>query len=173
MVCFIPEPASERIHKRAAAANTAVIAEVWRYSGWKIRYTEIQHAAASATKSTSTPTGRARVPVGRRARQRSAIHTAAPTEKKIAKPAVTASVGHRLMGGTRHPNSGTDWDRAGRIGMLKWALIFFLVSLVAGFFGFTGVASGARTIAKVLFFIAIVIFIIVLVFGVMLGKLVF
>ena len=57
--------------------------------------------------------------------------------------------------------------------MLKWALIFFVVSLIAGFFGFTGVASGAKTIAKVLFFVAIVIFLIVLVFGVFLGKLVF
>ena len=57
--------------------------------------------------------------------------------------------------------------------MLKWALIFFVVSLVAGFFGFTGVASGAMTIAKVLFFIAIVIFLIVLIFGVFLGTLVF
>lgn len=57
--------------------------------------------------------------------------------------------------------------------MLKWAIIFFLISLVAGFFGFTGVASGARTIAKVLFFIAVAIFLIVLVFGVMLGVLVF
>jgi uncharacterized membrane protein YtjA (UPF0391 family) len=57
--------------------------------------------------------------------------------------------------------------------MIKWAIIFFLISVVAGFFGFTGVASGARTIAKWLFGIALVIFIIVLVFGVMLGKLVF
>ena len=57
--------------------------------------------------------------------------------------------------------------------MIKWAIIFFLVSVVAGFFGFTGVAGGARTIAKVLFFIALVIFLIVLIFGVMLGKLVF
>ena len=57
--------------------------------------------------------------------------------------------------------------------MLKWALIFFVVSLIAGFFGFTGVASGAKSIAKVLFFIAIVIFLIVLVFGVFLGTLVF
>jgi uncharacterized membrane protein YtjA (UPF0391 family) len=57
--------------------------------------------------------------------------------------------------------------------MLKWAIIFFVVSLVAGFFGFTGVASTARTIAKVLFFIALAIFLIVLVFGVILGKLVF
>ncbi len=57
--------------------------------------------------------------------------------------------------------------------MLKWAIIFFIVSLVAGFFGFTGVASGARSIAKVLFFIALAIFLVVLIFGVMLGTLVF
>jgi uncharacterized membrane protein YtjA (UPF0391 family) len=57
--------------------------------------------------------------------------------------------------------------------MLKWALIFFVISLVAGYFGFTGVASSTRTIAKVLFFIALLIFLVVLIFGVMLGMLVF
>ena len=57
--------------------------------------------------------------------------------------------------------------------MLKWAIIFFVVSVIAGYFGFTGVASTARTIAKVLFFIALAIFLIVLIFGVMLGMLVF
>ena len=57
--------------------------------------------------------------------------------------------------------------------MLKWPLIFFVISLIAGFFGFTGVASGAKSIAKVLFFIAIIVFLIVLVFGVFLGTLVF
>lgn len=57
--------------------------------------------------------------------------------------------------------------------MLKWALIFFLISVVAGYFGFTGVASTTRKIAKVLFFIFLAIFLIVLVFGVMLGMLVF
>lgn len=57
--------------------------------------------------------------------------------------------------------------------MIKWAIIFFVVSLIAGFFGFTGVAAGFRTIAKVLFFVAIAIFLIILVFGVFLGKLVF
>jgi uncharacterized membrane protein YtjA (UPF0391 family) len=57
--------------------------------------------------------------------------------------------------------------------MLKWAVIFFLVSLAAGYFGFTGVASGARSIAKVLFFIAIAIFLVILIFGVFLGVLVF
>ncbi len=57
--------------------------------------------------------------------------------------------------------------------MLKWAIIFFIISLVAGYFGFSGVASKSRSIAKVLFAIALVIFLIVLVFGVMLGMLVF
>ena len=37
--------------------------------------------------------------------------------------------------------------------MLKWAIIFAVISLVAGVFGFTGVAAGAAGIAKVLFFI--------------------
>lgn len=57
--------------------------------------------------------------------------------------------------------------------MLKWALIFFAISLIAGFFGFTGVASGARSIAKVLFFVALAIFLVVLIFGVFLGVLAF
>lgn len=57
--------------------------------------------------------------------------------------------------------------------MLKWAIIFFIISLIAGFFGFTGVASGTRSVAKVLFFIALAIFLIVVVFGLMLGVLVF
>jgi uncharacterized membrane protein YtjA (UPF0391 family) len=57
--------------------------------------------------------------------------------------------------------------------VLKWAVIFFIISLVAGLFGFTNIASGARTVAKVLFFIALAIFLVILVFGVMLGMLVF
>ena len=57
--------------------------------------------------------------------------------------------------------------------MIKWAIIFFVISVIAGFFGFTGVASGARRIAKVLFFLAVIAFLVVLVFGVMLGKLLF
>jgi len=57
--------------------------------------------------------------------------------------------------------------------MLKWAIIFFVISVVAGYFGFTGVASTTRTLAKVFFFIALAGFLVVLVFGVMLGMLVF
>ena len=56
--------------------------------------------------------------------------------------------------------------------MLKLAIIFFVISLLAGFFGFTNVAIGAKSIAKVLFFIALAIFLVVLIFGVLLGVLV-
>jgi uncharacterized membrane protein YtjA (UPF0391 family) len=54
--------------------------------------------------------------------------------------------------------------------MLKWALIFFLVSIVAGLFGFTNIAAGAATIARVLFFIAIVIMIVFLILALVAGS---
>ena len=57
--------------------------------------------------------------------------------------------------------------------MLKLAIIFFIISLIAGFFGFTNIAAGAKGIAKILFYVALVIFLVVLVFGVLLGVMVF
>lgn len=57
--------------------------------------------------------------------------------------------------------------------MLKWALIFFVISLVAGFLGFTNVAAGAAGISRILFFMALAVFLIVLIFGVLLGVLFF
>ena len=38
------------------------------------------------------------------------------------------------------------------MGLLKWALIRLLISLVAGAFGYTGLARGAAQISKILFF---------------------
>ena len=49
--------------------------------------------------------------------------------------------------------------------MLKWAAIFFVISIVAALFGFTGIAAGAAQIAKVLFFIFLAIFITLLILG--------
>ena len=49
--------------------------------------------------------------------------------------------------------------------MLYWAIVFFVVSVVAALFGFTGIAIATATIAKFLFFIFVVVFIICLVFG--------
>lgn len=57
--------------------------------------------------------------------------------------------------------------------MLKWALIFLVVSLVAGALGFTGVASGARTVAKILFGLFLLAFIILLLVAWGAGELIF
>ncbi len=57
--------------------------------------------------------------------------------------------------------------------MLKWALIFLVVSLVAGALGFTGVASGAKTIAKILFGLFLLGFIILVLLAWGAGELLF
>lgn len=44
--------------------------------------------------------------------------------------------------------------------LLTWAIVAFVISIIAGALGFTGVARGAATIAKVLFGIFLVIAII-------------
>jgi uncharacterized membrane protein YtjA (UPF0391 family) len=49
--------------------------------------------------------------------------------------------------------------------MLRWAAIFFVISIVAALFGFSGIAEGAAEIAKVLFYIFVAIFVIFLVLG--------
>jgi len=51
--------------------------------------------------------------------------------------------------------------------MLRYALIFLVVAIVAGMFGFTGISQAASDIARVLFFIFIVLFAVSLIFGLM------
>jgi uncharacterized membrane protein YtjA (UPF0391 family) len=43
--------------------------------------------------------------------------------------------------------------------MLRWALIFFVVALLAAVFGFTGIALAAAGVAKILFFIFVILFV--------------
>ncbi|MGK6322546.1 DUF1328 domain-containing protein [Sphingomonas sp. DT-51] len=54
--------------------------------------------------------------------------------------------------------------------MLKWAVIFLVVGLVLGTLGFGGVGGAFVGIAKILFFVALGLFLIFLVLGVMAGK---
>lgn len=49
--------------------------------------------------------------------------------------------------------------------MLYWAVVFLIIAMIAAFFGFTGVYVAAAGIAKVLFFIFLVLFIISLIAG--------
>lgn len=47
--------------------------------------------------------------------------------------------------------------------MLHWALVFFVVAIIAAIFGFGGIASASAGIAQVLFFIFVALFLIALV----------
>ena len=44
--------------------------------------------------------------------------------------------------------------------MLSWSATFFVIALIAAVFGFTGLAVSAAGIAKVLFFVFLVLFVI-------------
>jgi uncharacterized membrane protein YtjA (UPF0391 family) len=54
--------------------------------------------------------------------------------------------------------------------MLKWALIFLVVGLVLGGLGFGGVGGAFVGIAKILFFIAIALFIVFALLAVVAGR---
>ena len=49
--------------------------------------------------------------------------------------------------------------------LLKWALIFLVISLVAALFGFGGIAAGAADIARFLFFVFLAICVLLFVLG--------
>jgi uncharacterized membrane protein YtjA (UPF0391 family) len=49
--------------------------------------------------------------------------------------------------------------------MLRYAAVFFVIALIAALFGFTGIAVGAAEIAKILFFIFLVLFVVSLLVG--------
>jgi uncharacterized membrane protein YtjA (UPF0391 family) len=54
--------------------------------------------------------------------------------------------------------------------MLKWALIFLVLGLVAAALGFGGIAGASIGIAKFLFFLFIAIFVIMLVLGLTVAR---
>jgi uncharacterized membrane protein YtjA (UPF0391 family) len=58
-------------------------------------------------------------------------------------------------------------------GMLKLALFFFIISIIAGLFGFTGISAAAAGIAKLLFFIFIIAFLVFLILGLVVGSALF
>jgi uncharacterized membrane protein YtjA (UPF0391 family) len=49
--------------------------------------------------------------------------------------------------------------------MLHWALVFLIVALVAALFGFTQIYVAAAGVAKILFFVFLVLFVISLFAG--------
>jgi uncharacterized membrane protein YtjA (UPF0391 family) len=58
-------------------------------------------------------------------------------------------------------------DRDVEAYMLGWALTFLVVALIAAVLGFGGIAGTAIEIAKIIFFVAIILFLVSAVFGFM------
>jgi uncharacterized membrane protein YtjA (UPF0391 family) len=54
--------------------------------------------------------------------------------------------------------------------MLGWALTFLIVALIAAVLGFGGIAAFAVDIAKIVFFVAIVLFVISAIIGLVRGR---
>ena len=54
--------------------------------------------------------------------------------------------------------------------MLSWAVAFFIIAIVAALFGFTGIAVGAASIAKILFWVFVVLFFLSLIAGTFTGR---
>jgi uncharacterized membrane protein YtjA (UPF0391 family) len=54
--------------------------------------------------------------------------------------------------------------------MLSWVVTFLVVALIAAVLGFGGIAGVSIEIAKVIFFIAIILFLVSAVIGLMRGR---
>ncbi len=52
-----------------------------------------------------------------------------------------------------------------KLNMLRWTVTFIVLAIIAAIFGFGGIAAGAASIAKVLFFIFLIAFVISLITG--------
>jgi uncharacterized membrane protein YtjA (UPF0391 family) len=54
--------------------------------------------------------------------------------------------------------------------MLRLAFLFLIIGLISGLLGFTGIAGASFAVAKILFFIFIAIFVVLLLAGLMVAR---
>jgi uncharacterized membrane protein YtjA (UPF0391 family) len=73
--------------------------------------------------------------------------------------------GHEAREGRQSGGHGA--EKSKEIIMLYYAALFFVIALVAALFGFGGIAAGAVEIAKILFFVFLVLFVVSLIAGLM------
>jgi len=75
-------------------------------------------------------------------------------------------VGEHRARGTKRGRGSFDRAKGTRsLSLLKWALFFLVISIVAAVFGFTGISAASADIARILFYLFIVIFIVLLILG--------
>ena len=54
--------------------------------------------------------------------------------------------------------------------MLKWSLAFLVFALIAALLGFTGIAGESMYVARILFFVFLIVFLVGLVYSLVTGK---
>jgi uncharacterized membrane protein YtjA (UPF0391 family) len=54
--------------------------------------------------------------------------------------------------------------------MLSWVITFLVIALIAGVLGFGGIAGASIEMAKIVFFIAVVLFLVSAVVGLVRGR---
>jgi uncharacterized membrane protein YtjA (UPF0391 family) len=54
--------------------------------------------------------------------------------------------------------------------MLSWVVTFLIVALIAGILGFGGIAGASIEIAKIIFFVAVALFLVSAVIGLARGR---
>ena len=69
----------------------------------------------------------------------------------------------------RATNAGADTQRM-ETDMLGWVVTFLIIALIAGILGFGGIAGASIEIAKIIFVIALVLFLVSAIFGLARGR---
>jgi uncharacterized membrane protein YtjA (UPF0391 family) len=72
---------------------------------------------------------------------------------------------HALRYVVGHGETPVHRNQTRRFVMLYWAAVFFVIALVGAVLGFSGIAAGAAGIAKILFFVFLVLGALSLIFG--------
>ena len=68
------------------------------------------------------------------------------------------------------PHGGKPTPPHKEVAMLRYAVVFFIIALIAAVLGFGGIAAGAASIAKILFMIFVVLFVVSLIWGLVAGR---
>lgn len=79
---------------------------------------------------------------------------------------------YQQSGGQTTPASGKDKTpiRQKETHMLRWAIIFFVIAILAAVFGFGGIAGAASGIAQLLFFVFLVLLVVSVVMHLVRGR---
>jgi uncharacterized membrane protein YtjA (UPF0391 family) len=89
---------------------------------------------------------------------------------RIASPQWNPEKPVRVLAGSFRIGTAIVPSRTRSIAMLGWALTFLVIALIAAALGFGGIAGVAVELAKIVFVVAIILFVISAIFGFARGR---